>query len=621
MSNRLLATLGLKAPQQSTPADPERQTGQASADPVSTQHDGIARLISAIADPRQQKELERRLAVLRSTHEAGRRLGHRGKQMVLQTAELGAAARLYAQAKAIAGAASAAPAEVRVSGPGNPAAAAASGPKADATGELPPELVDACDKFLRAHRFNATSAEVVSGDMQCDVWLDGHLVTQEGVRAALLAALPGLARYPIPLARLVAEHWALEVRQALVFSGRMPRQAPAIVSKPEGVLARAIDGQEFWQPAPIATMAGSEPVVDAGWLKDFFEFYGLAPGKDGAAAGACRFNEADDTLDGAVRQAGEQATRAGYKANPAASTSSARSILDRREKARRQGAAIIAQAKAAGRATQPAKEPNVGWQVVPAVAAQYAGHWLLTPLPSKPADPNWDGVYQFQFGLNNVRHPENAKGKEFQGQLVIGYNSRAEKDPWQVLAGAQFADVLAVWKKVQAQFFASIQGGATIDKGSVSGGVFQAQTGVQFAVTLGSAQIGIQVGVGTTITKNAPTGDFSPATFLAQFPLPIEPKATPKAPAEPELDIGPLRDLPMPDLLDALEAIRDAGQLDKLDKVPNRIRIARLAVEGKTDDAMTSIGQAGKAELSEDDRDALRKVLYRDIVRLSSPRP
>ena len=40
------------------------------------------------------------------------------------------------------------------------------------------------------------------------------------------------------------------------------------------------------------------------------------------------------------------------------------------------------------------------------------------------------------FAKNNVKHPKNEEGNEYQGQLVVGYNVVTKE--WQTLAGAQF---------------------------------------------------------------------------------------------------------------------------------------------------------------------------------------
>ena len=66
----------------------------------------------------------------------------------------------------------------------------------------------------------------------------------------------------------------------------------------------------------------------------------------------------------------------------------------------------------------------------------------------------------------------------------------------------------------------------------------------------------------------------------------------------------------MPDLVDALEAIRDAGQLTRLTTGTERVRVATLAVQGPVNDA---IEMMAKAKLADADRDALRKYLYRAI--------
>lgn len=82
-----------------------------------------------------------------------------------------------------------------------------------------------CDKFLKDHHFYATKSEaIVPGDMQCDLWLDDHLVKREDVRAALLQAVPALKNDPIWVAHYVADHWDQEIKKALLQAGALPLQ-------------------------------------------------------------------------------------------------------------------------------------------------------------------------------------------------------------------------------------------------------------------------------------------------------------------------------------------------------------------------------------------------------------
>jgi hypothetical protein len=79
-----------------------------------------------------------------------------------------------------------------------------------------------CDRFLKDHHFYATkSEEIVPGDMQCDLWLDDHLVKREGVQAALVQAIPALQNDPIWVAHYVADHWDQEIKKALLQSGAL----------------------------------------------------------------------------------------------------------------------------------------------------------------------------------------------------------------------------------------------------------------------------------------------------------------------------------------------------------------------------------------------------------------
>src|ERR1017187_4264136 len=99
---------------------------------------------------------------------------------------------------------------------------------------LSAETLASCDNYLRDHGFKATKREeIVPGDMQCDVWLDDHLVKQDDVSAALVKAIPAAAQDPVGLAHFVADRWDLEIHQALVFSGKLPAPtAPAVRSAP-----------------------------------------------------------------------------------------------------------------------------------------------------------------------------------------------------------------------------------------------------------------------------------------------------------------------------------------------------------------------------------------------------
>src|SRR5580700_5480077 len=89
-----------------------------------------------------------------------------------------------------------------------------------------------CDRFLKDHHFNATkSEEIVPGDMQCDLWLDDHLVKRQDVQAALTQAIPALQNDPIWVAHYVADHWDQEIKKALLQSGALLLQPAELYDK------------------------------------------------------------------------------------------------------------------------------------------------------------------------------------------------------------------------------------------------------------------------------------------------------------------------------------------------------------------------------------------------------
>jgi hypothetical protein len=98
------------------------------------------------------------------------------------------------------------------------------------------------------------------------------------------------------------------------------------------------------------------------------------------------------------------------------------------------------------RCSATSAKPDEGVQVVGGLSIQYTGHWLLSPL-LKPAKAPADTTVAFSFGLNDVQHPKNENGNEFQGQLVVQINAVTKE--WQTIAGFQYTRVLAVWSSVQ----------------------------------------------------------------------------------------------------------------------------------------------------------------------------
>jgi hypothetical protein len=496
---------------------------------------------------------------------------------------------------------------------GGPAASSEPDPDAFPASPTPvdrlEELTAQCDRYLRAQRFRATrQPEIVPGLPQFEFWLGDHIVSQDAIRTALVSAVPGMSDYPIQLAHLDAERFDLEEKQVMMLDGTLPKATPTTVAQPDGVLKRRSDGQCYWQPAPRATMAGAEPAVDTDWLRDYFEFYDLAPALPPAGPERCSFNGAEDSLDAVLRKAGEQAGLAGYRADASAAKSVAQEALGKKGNARRKGAQIAAELAAAG-ARKPGKA-NQGWQLTPGASLQYTGHWELTPLPTKTATPKSDTVAQFQFGLNNVQHPENATGEEYQGQLIVAYNLVTKK--WQIMSGFQFTEVIAVWHNVQLQYFATAQGGLStkLSEAVSFRGVLQFQTGPQLVVTFGPVQVGVQAGAGFTNSEGAPTGDASPTGLVVQVPIGV-PKPKPRRDPTLDVDIEPLREMPMVDLLDALDEIRKARQLDKLIEVPPRIQIAILVLQetGRDPKRIAALVKAvNDAKLEPADRDAIRKA-------------
>jgi len=118
-----------------------------------------------------------------------------------------------------------------------------------------------CDRFLKDHHFNATkSEEIVPGDMQCDLWLDDHLVKREDVQAALTQAIPALQNDPIWVAHYVADHWDQEIKKALLQSGALLLQPAELYDTGyQAGLAGAM------QICPVHTDAKGEAAYNQGY--------------------------------------------------------------------------------------------------------------------------------------------------------------------------------------------------------------------------------------------------------------------------------------------------------------------------------------------------------------------
>jgi hypothetical protein len=363
VADGLLRQLGLSAPA----AWRDGSAAAQGADPVVQQHQRITASLDGIADAARRAPLAQELSRLRATHEAGKTLRDPAQQARLRQAELAAAGQLLDKARQAAK--SAAPAATAAS----PAVAAPRGepreqsetgdrkakpaPAASATsaapapsGKLPPDLETACDKYLQAHGFKAIKrAEIVPGDMQCDVSLDGRLVDNPAeVSAALLAALPALKAHPIALAQFVRRHWDLAVGIALALAGNPPRQTPPGRQPPDGLRRRQLDGEVYWEPNPAPSTWGTgQAAAPAAWMRDFFVFYGLgADASAGNDKSRCLFDGKPSTLDAAVSVLQEQAPLSGYRAG-----SGARAIAEKLctgETAGRQRGANIADNTARG---------------------------------------------------------------------------------------------------------------------------------------------------------------------------------------------------------------------------------------------------------------------------------
>ncbi len=491
-----------------------------------------------------------------------------------------------------------------------------------------------CDKYLTDRKFKATKGEeIVPGDMQCDVWLDDHIVEQEDVRAALLAAFPALSGDPIGLAQYVADRWDLEVHQALVFSGSMPTQASPVRSAPDGVLKRGIDGQTYWQPAPVATMVDAEPVADDTWLQGFFDFYALAAPSQNGGSDACTFNGAASTISAVVDQVNEQAGLAGYKPNASRAKSMAADILKHSAQLQQTAHDISSDVRAVSDSNDKMNQAAQGLQTVAGIGTQISGHWYMKNLnkagaSGDPSRSNVDTVGQYQFSFNYVNHPNNSTGEEYAGQLTVQYNVLTKL--WAVLAGGQFTKVVQIWElvkdrvNVQLQIVVGAGGGEILAQDAE--GIFQGQIGPQGVLQIGSAQISVMPFVGATVTKDPATID---GGVQIQVALTNDQR---NAPAMAQPDLSKLDDpkLTMTDLLGVLDAM-DRAQLVHLGayRTGERVRIARATVLGAFRDATGKVPDSGIPDTSmppevkrfyddvdslpSADQDAVHKYIYAHI--------
>ena len=388
--------------------------------------------------------------------------------------------------------------------------------------------------------------------------------------------------------------------------------ASLIKSAPDGLLKRSIDGQEYWAPAPLQTIGGMDkPAVNEGWINDYFTFYDLAAPDGGSSRDACRFNGAETTVAEIVATLGEQAVLADYKPDPGRATSIATAIVAHRA-ASGQAGEKISESPASDLASPVLHDQ--GTQVVGAVGGQVSGHWRLDR-KLKAADPPVDGTVQFQFGLNQVMHPENMTGKEFQPQLTVQYNVVTKQ--WTILDGGQITYVAAVWGRVQLQLVGSAGGGIAdkLSGGGTANGVFTVQLGPQLTVTVGPVQLSLQATTSTTITSGPPTLDGNVA-FQVSLSKDLDEKAP--GPDKDDLDISALQDpnLPMPDMLDMLDVVHAKG---KTKNVPagqgERLDVAILTVErewAKSDEESKAFyDRVGK--LPSNDQDAIRGYIYKRI--------
>jgi hypothetical protein len=264
------------------------------------------------------------------------------------------------------------------------------------------DLASSCDKYLTDHRFKAVQGEeIVPGDMVCDMYLDDHLLElrattgtgQAQARAALVKALPDLKNFPVDLAHLIADRWDIEVKKALMATGKIPNQP-----LPIGVLRRKADGNTFWQPnLAQGTWGDVKAPTSRAWISDFLDFYNFGPPNDSqfAAADGCMFNGEGSNVAAVLDTMSEQANLANFALDQGTAKSVAQSKATKPKDAPAE--------QPTGAPGKAGKGPEVSldliWSVVPRT-----DHVALDPDPSqkKPVgDPSHDKPGgQMQYNVN-----------------------------------------------------------------------------------------------------------------------------------------------------------------------------------------------------------------------------
>ncbi|HEY2069979.1 MAG TPA: DUF4157 domain-containing protein [Rhizomicrobium sp.] len=152
-----------------------------------------------------------------------------------------------------------------------------------------------------------------------------------------------------------------------------------------------------------------------------------------------------------------------------------------------------------------------GWQTVIGTGVQLG--WHVNAVTGKPANPAQDTTLQFSVARNFAAHPENKSGSEVQGLVQFGYNVNTKQVT--PMAGVQFTEVFAPLDgMVQVGGFAQVLAGVAAGGGSIAGQI-QPSIGAQAMVQVGKLQLGVQGGVGSTISSS-PTVDKS-VTGVAQW--------------------------------------------------------------------------------------------------------